>query len=240
MRPPYNRVMHTAAILVVGDEILAGEVRDENAPYLVKAMSDAGVRVVRIATVGDEREAIVAELGRLRALADAVVVSGGIGPTHDDVTRPAIAAAVGLPLEVHAEAEQRIRSWYGGDVNEAELSMALLPRHALLLDGQKTTTFGFRVSGVYVLPGVPYLFRDIGAGLVSSFSCTPRHRVELTCLRREGEIASALAEAQAQATDVSIGSYPLYADGQWRVRVVLRADDEARVAEVARRLGPHL
>src|SRR5687768_18620440 len=105
--------MRTASILIVGDEILSGEIRDENGPYLIQRVAAAGVRVQRVAACPDREEEIVAELNRLRALADAVVVSGGIGPTHDDVSRPAMARALGVPLVAHAEAEARIRGFYG-------------------------------------------------------------------------------------------------------------------------------
>ncbi len=229
--------MQTAAILVVGDEILAAEVRDENAPFLLRALNDAGVSVVRVTTTGDDPAAIVSELRHARALADAVFVSGGIGPTHDDVTRPAVAEAVGRPLEMHPEAEQRIRAWYGDVVTEAELSMALLPRGSTLLNGAKTTTFGFTAGGVYVLPGVPFLFQDISRALAPCLGGALRHRRELTCRQREGEIAPALAALQSRASDVAIGSYPVYDDGRWFVRVVLRASDEGRLEEVERELN---
>ncbi|MHC5009666.1 MAG: competence/damage-inducible protein A [Planctomycetota bacterium] len=232
--------MQSAAALIIGDEILTGEIEDANGPFLVKILNDAGVRVTRKVTVPDDKQAIVTELSRLRALADAVVISGGIGPTHDDVTRPAVAEAVGVELVRHEEADRRIRGFYAGRITEAELAMALMPRGCRLLHGQRTPTFGFGVCGIYVLPGVPTLFRDIARGLTTEFETRPLHRAELITRRREGEIAPRLADVQGRALDVAIGSYPVYEDGKWHVRVVLRAPDAAALERTVEEVRSHL
>lgn len=233
--------MRSVAVLIIGDEILQGEIRDENGPRLIRHFTGRGIEVVRLVTVPDERPAIIEELGRLRGLADAVVVSGGIGPTHDDHTRPAIAEALGLGLSAHAEAEERIRGYYGDRVTDAELSMAQFPQGARMVNGVRTGTFGFEVGGVYALPGVPALFRDIIEGIAEDFARAPLHKLELTTSLREGEIAPRLATAQGELADVAIGSYPVCDDdGCWHVRVVLRGEDPDRLADVARDLEPRL
>jgi molybdenum cofactor synthesis domain-containing protein len=224
--------MASACILIVGDEILSGEIRDENAPFLLRILAQGGVEVRRVVTAPDQRDAIVEEIRHLRALADAVVVSGGMGPTHDDVTRPAVAEALGVALETNPEAERRIRAWYREKVTPAELGMARMPCGAELLEGPETGTFGFCVAAVYVLPGVPFLFRDVAALLPPRFLGRPVHRRELRSDRREGEIAPDLARLQGECLDVAIGSYPVFEGGRWHVRVVLRATDPARLAEV--------
>jgi molybdenum cofactor synthesis domain-containing protein len=226
--------VRTAAILVVGDEILSGEIADSNGPYLLARLASAGVRVARVVVTPDDEDAIADDLARLRALSDAVVVSGGIGPTHDDVTRPAAARVLGVPLARHEEAERLIRGFYRERVTDAELSMADWPRGARILLGPRTGTFGFSCCGVHVLPGVPPLFRDLADVLAVELAGPPLHRTELLTHRREGEIAPGLAAGQARAHDVAIGSYPVLEDGRWHVRVVLRGPDAARVAEVAR------
>lgn len=225
--------MASVGILIVGDEILSGEVRDENGPFLLETLRDAGIGVPRVVVAPDDAEAIGQEIAHLRALSDAVVLSGGIGPTHDDVSRPAVADALGLDLEVHPDAEARIRGWYGDAVTAAELEMSRMPRGAELVRGERTGTFGFAIGGLYVLPGVPALFRDIARGLPRYFSATTLHREELVSNRREGEIAPELARLQGRCLDVAIGSYPVYETGRWHVRVVLRCTDEARLAEIA-------
>jgi molybdenum cofactor synthesis domain-containing protein len=224
----------TAALLIVGDEVLAGEVSDANGPYLVERLTAFGTRVVRIVTVPDRETDIVAELTHLRAMADAVLVSGGIGPTHDDLTRPCVAAALGIPLEPHEEATARIRRWYGDRTTDAELSMSFLPRGSRLLSGVKTGTFGFAVASVYVMPGVPALLRDIVEGLADEFRGPPLSREEVNTDLREGEIADDLTRIQAHALDVAIGSYPhLHARGHWTTKVVVRSTDPHRAATVA-------
>lgn len=226
--------MKAAAILIIGDEVLSGEVRDENGPWLIGRLAAFGTRIERLATVRDRLGDIVDELRRLRSHADAVVVSGGIGPTHDDLTRPAVAAALGVPLERHPDADAHVRRWYGDRTTDAELAMADLPRGSRLLIGAKTTALGFFVAGVYVLPGVPFLLRDLVEGSAAEFSGPPLHRVEVSLTRREGEIAEGLARLQAAALDTAIGSYPsVDPDGVWSTRIVVRSPDAARASAVA-------
>jgi molybdenum cofactor synthesis domain-containing protein len=221
--------MRTASILIVGDEILSGEIRDENGPYLIQRLAAAGVRVQRVVACPDREDEIVAELGRLRALADAVVVSGGIGPTHDDVSRPAMARALGVPLVTHVEAEGRIRGFYGPLTTAAELEMARLPQGARLVHGPRTGTFGFAVSGLYGFPGVPFLLKDLTDAIVPEFRGAPLSRAEIFTNLREGEIADCLTETQRGSPEVAIGSYPVFTDGRWIVRVVVRGEDAGRV-----------
>lgn len=224
----------TAGILIVGDEVLSGEVRDENGPFLISRLSSFGSRVVRMAVVPDRTEAIVHELSSLRAQADAVLVAGGIGPTHDDLTRPAVAQAVGVPLEVHAEATEQIRRWYGDGATEEEHAMACLPRGSRLLRGPRTQTIGFAVAGIYVFPGVPFLLRDLVEGMASEFEGPPLHREEVHTDLREGEIARGLTDVQAASLDVAIGSYPsMDEQGRWHTRIVVRSRNHERARDVA-------
>ncbi len=226
--------MRTAAILIVGDEVLSGEVRDENGPYLLARLSASGARVVRTAAVRDELGEIADEIRRMRAAADVVLVSGGIGPTHDDLTRPAVAAALGVPLERLPAAEAHVRRWYAAATTEAELTMADLPRGSRLLAGVATSALGFTVSGVYVFPGVPFLLRDLVEGCASEFAGDPLHRAEVVTDLREGELADALTAIQANAPDTAIGSYPsVDRAGVWTTRIVVRAADRARAEAVA-------
>ncbi len=233
--------MRSVAILIVGDEILHGEIRDENGPHPVQRFAGAGIRIVRIVTAPDEHDEIIEELNRLRTLGDAVIISGGIGPTHDDRTRQAIASALGVGLQLHREAEDRIRGFYGDRVTEAELGMAQFPTGARIVSGLRTKTFGFEVDDVYALPGVPALFRDIIEGLANEFSGAPLHRVEFRSELREGEIAPRLADMERACAGVAIGSYPVRDDeGTWHVRVVLRGSDHDRLTEVAKELAEQL
>jgi molybdenum cofactor synthesis domain-containing protein len=226
--------VRTAAILIVGDEVLSGEVADANAPFLLARLATLGARVVRAAAVRDVPAEVVDEVRRMRGIADVVLVAGGIGPTHDDVTRPAVAAALGVPLERLPAAVAHIRRWYGDATTEAELSMADLPRGSRLLHGAKTSALGFVASGVYVFPGVPFLLRDLVEGSTGEFTGEPLHRAEVTTELREGEIAESLTAIQAAALDAAIGSYPaMDAEGVWRTRIVVRSVERARAEAVA-------
>lgn len=226
----------TAALLIVGDEVLSGEVRDENGPYLIGRLSDLGTRVQRMVVVPDRMEVIVADLRALRASVDLVVTSGGIGPTHDDLTRQAVAEALGVPLVRHDDAVSKVRRWYPADATSSEMTMADLPAGSRLLRGARTDTLGFCVAGVYVLPGVPFLLRDLVEGSLDEFRGPPLHREEVRTDRREGEIAPALTRVQAASLDVAIGSYPIADGRRWWTKVVVRGSDAARVAAVAAEL----
>lgn len=232
--------MRTLGLLVVGDEILAGEVRDRNGPYLLDRARTLGVPVVLVVTVPDDAEAVAEALELLRARASTVIVSGGIGPTHDDVTRQAVAAVLGVGLSCHADAARRLRGFYGEDATTADLSMADLPEGAELVEGLRTSAFGFRCGDVVVLPGVPSLYADLVDGLAASWGGTPLARAEVMTPHREGEIAPVLARIQDDATDVSIGSYPELEAGRWHVRVVVRGADPDRVEAVRVRLAREL
>ncbi len=229
--------MRTLGLLIVGDEILAGEVKDRNGPYLLDRARAMGVPVACAVTVPDDADAVAEALDLLRGRAGNVVVSGGLGPTHDDVTRQALAAALGVPLARHEEAERRLRGYFGAHATEADLSMADLPIGSMLVDGLRTPAFGFAVDDYLVLPGVPELFADIVDGLVMTWGGTPLARAEVVAPHREGEIASVLARIQDEATDVNIGSYPELADGRWQVRLVVRGADPDRVEVVRARIA---
>ena len=225
--------MRSVALLLIGDELLSGEITDQNGPFLLQHLRERGLRLERLVVAPDDRTTIQAELRRLRDGADVVVISGGIGPTHDDVTRPALAQVLGRALVRHPEAERRIRGFYGEGATSSELDMADLPEGAVLTDGVKTDTFGFAVEGFYAFPGVPFLFRDLVRGMDAVFGRCALHRVEIRTPRREGEIAPVLSATQAAREDVSIGSYPVFEEGTWHVRVVLRGEDAAQVEGVA-------
>jgi len=232
--------MRTASVLIVGDEILSGEIRDENGPFVVQRLAAVGVRVGRIVTCPDHEEDVVLELARLRALSDAVVVAGGIGPTHDDITRAAIACALGVALTCHAEAEQRLRAYYGAGITASDLEMAQLPHGARLVIGPATGTFGFALAGVYGFPGVPFLLRDLTQAILPDFNGAPLAKAELRTELREGQIAPLLTAAQRENPEVAIGSYPMVDAGRWYVRIVLRGPTTERVEALEQRLRADL
>lgn len=240
MQRVHSLAMRTLGLLVVGDEILAGEVRDLNGPYLLDRARALGLPVVMVVTVPDDAEAVAEALELLCARAGTVIVSGGIGPTHDDVTRQAVAAVLGVGLERHAEAARRLRGFYGEEATAADLSMADLPVGAELVEGLRTSAFGFSCGEFVVLPGVPSLYADLVDGLAASWGGSPLARAEVVTPHREGEIAPVLTRVQDEAPDVSIGSYPELEAGRWHVRVVVRGADPERVEAIRAQLAGEL
>jgi molybdenum cofactor synthesis domain-containing protein len=231
------RAPGTAYILIIGDEILSGEVVDENAAYLARKLTGMGIRVVGMRVVPDTTEAIVSSVQQAAAEAEAVFVSGGIGPTHDDLTREAVARALGVPCERHSEAEARLRQGYGTGITLAELAMADLPGGARLLLGLRTGAFGFGVDRVHVLPGVPVLMREIFDQVVEAWEPSAYFRDELVTHLREGNLADGLRQIQADLPAVAIGSYPVKMPEGHRVKIVLRARDRALLDQAKARVA---
>jgi molybdopterin-biosynthesis enzyme MoeA-like protein len=227
-----------ARILIVGDEILSGEVCDRNAAFLAAGLTALGARVEEIRFVPDRRTVIVRALGDLLANDGdgdgMVLVAGGIGPTHDDVTREAVAESLGAACCRHPEAERRLREGYGPSITEAEVAMADLPAGATLLSGLRTGVFGFACGRLLVLPGVPHLLEDIFHALEAAWrgGAAPR-RVELLTALREGHVADGLRTLQECHPGVAIGSYPYRTGDGYRLRIVLRSADGAAL-EAAR------
>jgi len=224
--------LRTAAILIVGDEILSGEVADENAAYIARRLTALGLRVEEIRVVPDRMAAIVAALEEARAGHDLVFVTGGIGPTHDDMTRQAVAEVLAVECARHPEAESRLRTGYGQVITESELTMADLPRGSHLLLGTRTGAFGFGVGPYHVLPGIPALLRDILDHMTAEWEPAAYFRDEIVTRLREGHLADGLRAIQDAVPAVAIGSYPVKTADGYRVRIVLRARDEASLARV--------
>src|SRR5512140_898700 len=225
--------MSIARIIVIGNEVLSGEVQDENIHFLAGQLTRLGTRVGGILVVPDEDEVIAESIRAGLGAGARVLVTGGIGPTHDDRTRGAVALSLDLPLEAHPEAEEHLKAGYGPKITPAELSMALLPRGARLVFGEKYGVFGFVIDKVYVFPGVPSLLRDIFPTVASEFSGTPDHRVEIVSPRKEGDFADELTALQAAFPDVAIGSYPTFGKQSWSVRLIFKGRDPGRVHEAA-------
>lgn len=221
----------TAAMLVVGNEILSGRTRDANIQYLGAALGELGIRLVEARVVGDDLDAIVAALDALRAHHSYVFTSGGIGPTHDDVTAVAVARAFGRPLERHPEAVRRLVRFYGADINPERLKMAEVPAGAELIDNPISHAPGFRLGNVYVFAGVPRIMQAMFEGIRHSLKGGPRMLSEtVTILIPEGRLAAGLARLQVGNPRVEIGSYPFSHGDRKGVRVVVRGHAASDVA----------
>ncbi len=221
----------TAAVVVIGNEILSGRTRDANLPYLANRLNELGVRLVEARVVRDEPAAIVAAVNELRLRCDYVFTSGGIGPTHDDITAAAIAEAFGTVLERNAEAVRRLENHYEpGQLNAARLTMADLPAGAALIDNPVSAAPGFRLGNVHVLAGVPVIlqamFETLAPGLVGGAPMVAR---TVSSHLTEGTLANHAAAVQRAHPDVEIGSYPFLRRGRLGTSLVVRGSDAGAV-----------
>ncbi|HEY4133687.1 MAG TPA: molybdopterin-binding protein [Alphaproteobacteria bacterium] len=222
----------TAAVILIGNEILSGRTQDVNLGYLAQHLNELGVRVMEARVVADVTEDIVAAVNACRARYDYVFTTGGIGPTHDDITSAAVAQAFGVALTLDAEAVARLERHYPeGGLNEARKRMAMVPARATLIDNPISTAPGFRMENVFVMAGVPVIMRAMFDGIAHTLSggLPLRARTFRTNLA-EGTMAADLGTLQDRYADVEIGSYPSFGRREDPgVRIVLRATDKARL-----------
>ena len=236
----------TAAMLVIGDEILSGRTRDSNMHHLAMALTEHGLQLCEARVVADDHEAIVAAVNALRARHDHVFTSGGIGPTHDDITADAIAAAFGVAITHRADAMALLGAHYdrqGLPFNEARQRMARIPDGAVLIDNPVSVAPGFTLGNVHVMAGVPRIFEAMLAGVLSQIARgKPLLSRTLRMMRGEGEIATTFAAFAAEHPDLQMGSYPFNSDGHYGTNLVIRGTDPARldaaIAALEARLTP--
>lgn len=232
----------SAGIVVIGDEILSGRTRDINVQQIAGFLGPLGVTVKEVRIVSDDTDAIVEAVNTLRARCDYAFTTGGIGPTHDDITANAIAQAFGRDISIRDDARRVLEDWYaraGTELTEARLKMARVPDGARLIENPVTGAPGFQVENVFVLAGVPKIVRgmleDI-AGRIEGGAVTRSVSIRLENVR-EGDIAEPLGDLQEQNPDISIGSYPWFEeneDGGFRRGIVLvaRGTDEVLLGRV--------
>ncbi len=231
----------TAAMLVIGDEILSGRTRDSNMHYLAKALSRAGVDLREARVVADDHATIVGAVRGLSGLVDHVFTSGGIGPTHDDITAEAVAEAMGVPIGVREDARALLKAHYdaqGLELNDARLRMARIPDGATLIDNPVSAAPGFTIGNVHVMAGVPQIFEAMVASVLPTITGgAPVLSQTLTVARGEGDIAAAVGAIAADFPDLSVGSYPFIRAGAHGVNVVVRGTDAGRIDAAVVRLS---
>ncbi len=225
----------TAAILVIGDEILSGRTQDTNTNAIARFLAALGIDLKEVRVVGDVQDEIVAALNALRARYAYVFTTGGIGPTHDDITADAVAKAFGVGIDYHPEAMQALAARYKpGEFNEMRKRMARIPFGASLVNNKISVAPGFQIGNVFVMAGVPMIMRAMLEEIVSRL---PRgqvvHTVTVAASIGEGVIAEALARLQAESPAVAIGSYPTYREDGFGVQLVARGRDETAVEKAS-------
>jgi molybdenum cofactor synthesis domain-containing protein len=215
----------TCALIVIGNEILSGKVQDSNAYFAARELRTAGVALMRVATIPDEIPVIAQEVGWCSARYDFVVTSGGVGPTHDDLTMEGVAAAFGRPLVIDPELEALIRRHFTEKLNKAGLKMAFVPEGAILNHSGDIRFPTVQMENVYVLPGIPQLFEAKLAALKPRFATDPYFMRAIYTLATEGVIAEHLDACVAAFPELMLGSYPRIGNPEYRVKLTLESKD---------------
>jgi molybdenum cofactor synthesis domain-containing protein len=226
----------TACLIIIGNEILSGRTVDANLSYIAARLGEIGIRMTEARIVPDDEAAIVEAVNACRARHTYVVTTGGIGPTHDDITAQSIAKAFGRRFERNREAERRLLAYYPPErVNAARMSMADMPEGVALIDNPISVAPGFRIENVHVLPGVPQIMQAMLDGLLPSLRGGARVLSRaITVLAPEGDVAAAgLGDLQARFPALEIGSYPFWRPEGPGTTIVLRGTDQAQIDAAA-------
>lgn len=231
----------TAAILVIGDEILTGRTREGNAHFLAGELARSGIDLGEVRIVPDDHERIVEAVNALRRRFDHLFTSGGIGPTHDDITADAVAAAFGVPLGIREDARAILATHYeksGLELNAARLRMARIPDGATLIENPISAAPGFTLGNVHVMAGVPNIFQAMVASVLAGITGgKPLLSQSLRLMRGEGTIAAEFGALAAEFPDLSMGSYPFVQNGAYGTHLVIRGTDPGRISAAMARLA---
>ena len=223
----------TAAMLVIGDEILSGRTRDANMHHLAGRLTALGIDLTEARVIGDGHDRIVGAVRSLAATHDHLFTSGGIGPTHDDITAEAVADALNAPIGIRDDARAILQAHYdrrGQDLTEARLRMARIPEGATLIDNPVSAAPGFTLGNVHVMAGVPDIFAAMLESLLPRLTGgTPLTSISLRVSMGEGDLAGPLTGIADAFGDLSIGSYPFVQNGIHGANIVLRGTDTARL-----------
>ncbi|NMA96569.1 MAG: competence/damage-inducible protein A [Phyllobacteriaceae bacterium] len=232
-----NETRVTAGMIVIGDEILSGRTKDVNIGAVADFCTDLGIDLTEVRVVSDELDHIIEAVNALRARYTYVFTTGGIGPTHDDITADAVAAAFGVALPINAQARAMLEARWkqtGTEVNEARLRMARIPEGADLIVNSVSAAPGFRIGNVHVMAGVPVIMRAMLEALAPTLKGSKKvSSITIKCAVGEGTLGGPLAELQEKFPDVKMGSYPQMSRDEVMTELVLRSSDEARLAEAA-------
>ena len=219
----------TAAMLVIGDEILSGRTQDQNVAALAKWLNVQGIRLAEVRIVADEIAAIAEAVNVLRARNDYLFTTGGIGPTHDDITVDAVAAALGVPVVVHPRARAMLEAYYEsrGGITEARLRMARVPEGGELIENRYSGAPGIRCGSVFIMAGIPHIAAQMMDALTGELEGgEPVLSKTVGCWSPESEVADILSAVERAHKDCQIGSYPFFREGRVGANFVVRSTDE--------------
>ncbi len=216
----------TAGLIIIGNEILSGKVADTNSTFLAQQLRSVGVSLRRIVVIPDEVEVIADTVREYRAVFDVVFTSGGVGPTHDDVTIAGVARGLDRSVVRHPALESKLRRLFGSQINEARLKLAEVVEGTELLVEGKRTFPTFRVENIYILPGIPELFRQKLTAISGRFAVDPFYMRTVYTREPESAIAEFLNRTLDSFPDLLLGSYPKFDDPEYRVRITLESKDQ--------------
>ncbi len=221
----------TACMVVIGNEILSGRTRDSNMHFIAGRLTELGVRLREARFIPDVEETIIAVINEVRAKYDYVFTSGGIGPTHDDITADSMAKAFGVGIDVNPVARARLEAHYeAGQLTPARLRMARIPLGASLIDNPVSKAPGFRLGNVFVMAGVPSIMQAMFEGVTHELVGGDRLLSRtVSSPMPEGQLAEPLGALQLEYPDVDLGSYPFFRSGRSGTSIVLRSTDRARL-----------
>ncbi|MGH7896401.1 MAG: competence/damage-inducible protein A [Candidatus Binatia bacterium] len=226
----------TAGIIVIGNEILSGKVADTNSPFLTRELRKIGVDVRRVAVIPDDLDDIAATVQDFHRRFELVFTSGGVGPTHDDITIEGIARAFGRTVVREPELEKKLRDFYKEKVNDARLKMSEVPDGAELIYGGALAFPTLKIENVYILPGIPEILQSKFLGIRERFSADPFHLRVVYTREGEGAIAEFLNETLKQFPLLLLGSYPRIGDPEYTVKLTLESKDRDYVERAFRHL----
>ena len=222
----------TACVIVIGNEILSGRTQDLNVAYIGKRCDEIGIRLMHTRIIPDLEETIVTTVNECRKLFDYVFTSGGIGPTHDDITSASVARAFNKELIRSAEAVALLDNYYeSGKLTEARLKMADVPQDSILIDNPVSAAPGFQLENVFVMAGVPVIMQAMFEAIVERLAGGEAMLMTSVATNLgESALASELSKLQDTYADISIGSYPFFKQGKLGVNLVMRCTDKSRLA----------
>jgi molybdenum cofactor synthesis domain-containing protein len=226
--------IYTAALIIIGDEILSGRTHDKNIPYAAEKLGGAGVRLVEVRVIPDVVQTIVNTVNELRGSHDYVMTTGGIGPTHDDITTESVAQAFGVELELRQEAYDALLAYYKdpADITESRKKMAMIPKGAELIENPVSGAPGINIGNVYIMAGVPRIMQAMLDAIIPTLKGgKPVESRSVEADLPESLIADGLAEIQGRYMMLSIGSYPKYQNGRFGTTLVLRGIDEGALSK---------
>ena len=220
-----------AAILIIGNEILSGRTQDTNTGTIALWLNSIGVNVQEVRVIPDIKKTIIDTINKLRKFNDYVFTTGGIGPTHDDITAESISKAFSLDYEIHKEAFKILEAYYKpGEFNEGRQKMVWMPKDAKLILNPTSGAPGFNIENVFCLPGVPSILKSMLGGLTNRIvGGEPILSLTISLKTVESEIANSLTKVQNDNQDVEIGSYPFFQAGKLGVSIVIRSEDQSKI-----------